>query len=106
VLCGVVESVWDDGVSKGEFCVLRNKNTPFISYFFPPNKRNIQARSGNHTIPELAVRVIQCKCVFVALGITASNAHSLYMYCHLWLSAVPYFSTLSHEWHEFRRKKF
>jgi hypothetical protein len=30
------------------FVYLGNKNTPFISYFFPPNKRNIEARAGNH----------------------------------------------------------
>jgi len=70
--------------------------------FFFPNKRNIETRSGNHYCSGMSNK---CYILWVCVcspRYPASNAHAPYF--HLWRLAVPYFSTLSHKRHDFRKQ--
>jgi hypothetical protein len=67
------------------------------------DKSNTEERSCNHCCSGKAVRITYSECVCVcSISYLACNAHA--PYCHLW-PVRPYniFSTLFHEWHDFRK---
>ena len=60
------------------------------------------ARSCNPSCTGKAIRMTQPECIFVALGIQ----RAMHM-CHTVICGLPalqYFSTLSHQWHDFWKK--
>jgi len=69
---------------------------------FLPNKHNIEARSWNHYCSGMRSK---CYILWVCVCSLRHRAWNSHAPCfHLWRPALPYFSTLSHTRHDFRKK--
>jgi hypothetical protein len=68
-------------------------------------KRNVEARSRNHCCRGKAICVTHTGCVFVALIIQHEMRMRRVILSHVSCLTLPYFSTLSPEENDFRRKK-
>jgi hypothetical protein len=64
-------------------------------------KRNIEARSRNHCCRGKVISITYSDRVSVALVI--QHAKRLWRVILLSVSCLPYFYTLSHKWHDFRK---
>jgi len=67
--------------------------------------RNIEGRSHNHCCRERAIRITYSECVSVAFTIQHAKRMRRIILSSVTCPAVPYFATLSHTRHHFRRKK-
>jgi hypothetical protein len=68
--------------------------------------RNIEALTCNHCRSGKTVSIKYYGYVFVALGIQRAMRIHLIVLLFVAPLAVPYFSTLSHKWHDFRKKRY
>jgi hypothetical protein len=67
-------------------------------------KRNIKARSRNHSCLEKTMRITYSQCVSVALVIKHAKRMSCIILSSVASLALLYFSTLSHKQHDCRKK--
>jgi hypothetical protein len=66
--------------------------------------RNFEAQWSNHCCRGRAISITYSKCVFVTLVILYAQRTRRIMFSFVTCLALPYFSTLSHKWHDFREK--
>jgi len=66
---------------------------------------NVDARSFNHCCGEKAIIITYSEFVFAALGFQHVILMRHIFMCGLSSSTVFFFFTLSHKWHDFRKKK-
>ena len=67
-------------------------------------KRNSEARSRNHCCRVKAISITYCKCVTVALVIQHAMRMRRIILSSVASLALPYFFTLSHKRHDFRKE--
>jgi len=66
--------------------------------------RNFEAHSSNHCYRGRAISITYSECVFATLVILYAQRTRRIMFSFVTCLALPYFSTLSHKWHDFREK--
>ena len=66
--------------------------------------RHIQARSRKHCSRGKAMTIMNCECVSIALVIQYAKRMRRIILSYVVSPALPYFYTLSHKRHDFRKK--